>query len=228
MDLLSNHKKNYAIIFLLFSKGENKMLKKFAADALRISDIGKIISPEDYDKVIADDYIMHEDEEKIFFLIKSKTDEYCFTNLAFIHVDGTSAVSSKRLIKRYDYYKHKISDVTIETAGTVDLDCELKFRMDEQAFSIDVTRHQLEQLKDIYKALIKISHVIEENRLLLEKSETSLSIAATACGSQRQESGNVLEYFIKVNEYSFNWMKQSRDLYIQKDFGNIFKNYINN
>ena len=54
--------------------------------------------------------------------------------------------------------------------------------MDEQAFSIDVTRHQLEQLKDIYKALIKISHVIEENRLLLEKSETSLSIAATACG----------------------------------------------
>ena len=101
------------------------MLKKFAADALGISDIGKIISPEDYDKVIADDYIMHEDEEKIFFLIKSKTDEYCFTNLAFIHVDGTSAVSSKRLIKRYDYYKHKISDVTIETAGTVDLDCDL-------------------------------------------------------------------------------------------------------
>lgn len=56
------------------------MLKKFAADALGISDIGKIISPSDYDKVMADDYIMHEDDEKIFFLIKSKTDEYCFTN----------------------------------------------------------------------------------------------------------------------------------------------------
>lgn len=76
------------------------MLKKFAADALVIIDIGKIISPSDYDKVMADDFIMDEDEEKIFFLIKSKTDEYCFTNLALIHVDGTSAVSSKRLVKR--------------------------------------------------------------------------------------------------------------------------------
>lgn len=76
------------------------MLKKFAADALGISDIGKIISPSDYDKVMADDFIMDKDEEKIFFLIKSKTDEYCFTNLALIHVDGTSAVSSKRLVKR--------------------------------------------------------------------------------------------------------------------------------
>ena len=204
------------------------MLKKFAADALGISDIGKIISPSDYDKVMADDFIMHEDEEKIFFLIKSKTDEYCFTNLALIHVDGTSAVSSKRLVKRYDYYKHEISHVMIETAGTVDLDCELKFSIDGQDFSIDVTRNQLEQLKDIYKALIKISHVVEENRRLLEKSEASLNFAAAACGSQRQESGNLLDHFVKVNEYSFNWMKQSRDLYIQKDFSEIFKNYINN
>lgn len=64
------------------------MLKKFAADALGISDIGKIIKPKDYDKVDADDYVIHEDDERIFFLIKSKTDEYCFTNLALIHVDG--------------------------------------------------------------------------------------------------------------------------------------------
>ena len=69
------------------------MLKKFAAEALGISDIGKIIAPSDYNKVDADDYVMHEDDEKIYFLIKSKTDEYCFTNLALIHVDGTTAVS---------------------------------------------------------------------------------------------------------------------------------------
>ena len=94
---------------------------------------------------------MHEDDEKIFFLIKSKTDEYCFTNLALIHVDGTSAVSKKRLVKRFDYYRHKISHVMIETAGTVDLDCELKFMIGNEEFSIDVDRNQLEQLKDIYK-----------------------------------------------------------------------------
>ncbi|MDO4927105.1 MAG: PH domain-containing protein, partial [Turicibacter sp.] len=143
------------------------MLKKLASDALGLSDIGKIISPSDYDKVMADDFIMHEDEEKIFFLIKSRTDEYCFTNLALIHVDGTSAVSSKRLVKRYDYYKHEIKHVMIETAGTVDLDCELKFTIAGVDFSIDVNRNQLEQLKDIYKALIKISHIVEENNILL-------------------------------------------------------------
>ena len=128
------------------------MLKKLASDALGLSDIGRIISPSDYDKVDADDFIMHEDEEKIFFLIKSRTDEYCFTNLALIHVDGTSAVSKKRLVKRYDYYKNDIKHVMIETAGTVDLDCELKFTMGNVDFSIDVNRNQLEQLKDIYKA----------------------------------------------------------------------------
>ena len=204
------------------------MLKKFAADALGISEIGKIISPNDYGKVVADDFVMHEDNEKIFFLIKSKTDEYCFTNLALIHVDGTSAVSSKRLVKRYDYYKHTISHIMIETAGTVDLDCELKFNIDNQEFSIDVSRNQLEQLKDIYKALIKISHIVKENQILLQKSEQSLDFASVACGSQRQETGSLLEQFTKVNEYSFNWIKQSHETYIQKDFTEVFEKYINN
>ena len=33
--------------------------------------IGKIISPKDFDKVDGDDYIMNEDGEKIYFVIKS-------------------------------------------------------------------------------------------------------------------------------------------------------------
>ena len=103
------------------------MFKKFAAEALGISDIGVIVSPVDYDKVDADDYLFHEDGEKIFFLIKSKKDEYCFTNLALIHVDGDSAVSSKRMIKRYEYATQRIGYVAIETAGTLDMDVELKF-----------------------------------------------------------------------------------------------------
>ena len=73
------------------------MFGKMAAEALGISDIGKIIAPADYDKVDADDYIMHEENEKIFFVIKSKVDEYCFTNLALIHLDGSSAMSKKRI-----------------------------------------------------------------------------------------------------------------------------------
>lgn len=69
------------------------MFGKVASDILGLSDVGSVIKPENYDKVDADDYVMHEDNEKIYFLIKSKSDEYCFTNNALIHLDGTSATS---------------------------------------------------------------------------------------------------------------------------------------
>jgi hypothetical protein len=62
-----------------------------------MSDIGQIIDPNDFNKTDADDYVMHEDGERIIFLIKTKADEYCFTNQAFLHLDGASAVSSKRV-----------------------------------------------------------------------------------------------------------------------------------
>lgn len=132
------------------------MFKKIASEALGLSDIGVIIQPKDYGSVDADDYLFHEDNEKIFFLIKSKKDEYCFTNLALIHVDGESAVSSKRTIRRYEYATETIHDVTIETAGTIDMDVELKFTIGGTRFSIDVRKNFLEQVKDIYKALISI------------------------------------------------------------------------
>ena len=204
------------------------MLKKFAADALGISDIGQIISSDKYHLVDADDYIMHEDGEKIFFLIKSKTDEYCFTNLAFIHVDGTSAVSKKRTVRRYEYYCNHISRVEIETAGTVDLDCELKFILGDVMFSIDVDKKQLESLKDIYKALIQIGLLNSHNRDLLQRAEKSLDVTAMSLGRTTIDSQSYLELFTAVNEYSFDWLKQAKETYIQKDFSNVFKNYINN
>lgn len=40
------------------------MIKKFAADALGLSDIGKVIEPQDYDKTESDDYVLHEKGEK--------------------------------------------------------------------------------------------------------------------------------------------------------------------
>lgn len=71
------------------------MFKKIAADALGLSDIGVVVPQVDYDKTDADDFILHEIDEKIYFLIKTKADEYCFTNRAIIHVDGESAMNKK-------------------------------------------------------------------------------------------------------------------------------------
>lgn len=202
------------------------MFKKFAAEALGISDIGVIVGPADYSKVDADDYLFTEDGEQIFFLIKSKKDEYCFTNLALIHVDGDSAVSSKRSIKRYEYASNLITDVSIETAGTLDMDIELKFNIDAVKFSIDVKKSFIEQLKDIYKALITIGKqqrrdaVGRENALRTLDATASvhkLNIAPGA-GSLVSQYGELLE---ALNTAML-------ETHTRRDFSDVFSKYIHN
>jgi hypothetical protein len=133
------------------------MFKNIAADVLGLSDIGKIIDRKDFDKTDVDDYVFSEDQEKIYVVIKSKTDEYCFTNKALVHLDGNLAISKKKTLHRYVYKHHTINSVRIETAGTVDLDAELKFKIGDKEFSIDIDKTQIEKIKDIYKALFTIS-----------------------------------------------------------------------
>ncbi len=204
------------------------MFNRLAADALELSDIGKIIGPSDYNKVESDDYIFHEDNEKIFFLIKSKSDEYCFTDRALIHVDGQSAMSKKRNLKRYSYYLNNISNVSLETAGTVDLDVEIKFTIGQEMFSIDVDKNQLEQLKDLYKALTSISSIQRENRLNLEDSQKSLQLAANSIANIRPDTTQLGMEFKNINEYAFSWMVNNRELFTRKDFSEVFEKYINN
>lgn len=42
-------------------------LNELHSNALGLSDIGIIVKPQDYDKVEADDFILQEEKEKIFF-----------------------------------------------------------------------------------------------------------------------------------------------------------------
>lgn len=201
------------------------MFKKFAAEALGISDVGVIIPPADYDKVDADDYLFHEDAEKIFFLIKSKKDEYCFTNLALIHVDGESAVSAKRTIKRFDYVNHRISQVSIETAGTIDLDVELKFTIDGGTiFSIDVKKSFLESLKDIYKALITISRL--QHRDEVARANAMQCLGAAASMYKINTVGSAQEIVTNYNAMLDNLNQTILERHAGRDFGHVFEKYI--
>ncbi|WP_077329549.1 PH domain-containing protein [Virgibacillus siamensis] len=204
------------------------MLKKFASDALGLSDIGKIIDPQDYDKTDADDYVRHEDNEEIYFLIKTKMDEYCFTNLAIIHVDGEKATSSKRTLRRFPYSQFAISDVLLETAGTIDRDIEIKFTLGNVPMSIDVQKDQIDRLKDLYKALLYIAEKTYENNIILNKAEQSLDKAATILHNSRISEANTADQYKALTEFSFEWFKNAREQYHEKDFGRIFEKYINN
>lgn len=203
------------------------MFKNIAADVLGLSDIGAVIKPTDYDKVDTDDYIIHEEGEKIYFLIKSKTDEYCFTNRALIHLDGTSAVSKKRLLHRYNYTHHIIKNVKLETAGTLDMDIEIKFTMGEHSYSIDVGKAFIEKLKDLYKTLIKISEIQQENAIYYEYATTSLNTATNAINRSTTSSA-LEEQFKAINQYTFDWLDQAHQTYVRKEFGDVFEKFINN
>lgn len=201
------------------------MFKNIASDVLGLSDIGSVIQPEDYDKVEADDYVLHEEGEKIYFIIKSKTDEYCFTNYALIHVDGTSAMSKKRLLKRFDYSRYNVKDVLLETAGTVDLDIEIKFIMGENHYSIDVGKRFLPELKKLYKSLLKIAKIQQENNIFYQYAQTSLTTASSTLNRCSNVSDQV-EQFKQLNDYVFKWLKQAHITYVRKDFGEFFEKFI--
>lgn len=203
------------------------MFKRIASEALGTSDIGTIVSPADYNKVDADDYLFHEDEERIFFLIKSKKDEYCFTNLALIHVDGDSAISSKRKVKRYDYSSYRVSDVSIETAGTIDLDIELKFTLNNSIhFSIDINRNCIEALKDIYKALITIGKIQAKEDIARNNAIVCLEAISSMYKITSIESETTLVQH--YNALLTNLNATVLDKYTKRDFSNIFEKYIRN
>ncbi len=202
------------------------MFGKLAAEALGISDIGIIVPPSDFHKVDADDYLFHEDGERIFFLIKSKKDEYCFTNLALIHVDGDSAVSTKRMVKRYEYAGNRIGYAAIETAGNMDMDVELKFSLGDSAFSIDVKKSFIEQVKDIYKALIAIGKQQSRDAIARDNAVRTLEAMGgmLKLGGVQGEAA-VVSHFNAVLD---NLNAAMLDRHTTRDFSRVFEKYIHN
>ncbi|MFC4388909.1 PH domain-containing protein [Gracilibacillus marinus] len=204
------------------------MFKKIASDALGLSDIGKIIRQEDFDKTESDDYVLHEDGEKIHFLIKSKSDEYCFTNLALIHLDGEKATSSKRNIYRYDYYRYPIANVSVETAGTIDLDLEIKFTIGGHPISVDIDKKEGVAIADLYKSLVAIASIQDTNERKKDYAKDSLDTARSLFSDNRFHDSAISDQFEQATRFAYEWLNQSYNENTKKDFSDIFTKYIQN
>lgn len=204
------------------------MFKKIASDALGLSDIGTVISREDFDKTDADDFTFNEIDEKIYFLIKTKADEYCFTNYALIHVDGANALSKKRLLRRYDYEYFTVDNVLLETAGTIDLDVEIKFSIGNVPLSIDIHKKFLTEIKDLYKALHAISLEQKANAYKLSAAREALTFASSALGRGGNANVAPATSFEDITRFAAGWLEVNKQEYVRKDFGGVFEMYINN
>lgn len=200
------------------------MFGKVASDVLGLSDIGRVVPPQDYDKVDTDAYVLHEAHERIYFLIKSRTDEYCFTNLALIFLDGSSTISKKRILRRLNYHRQVLQEVQLETTGGAELDLELKLQLGDQRLSIEVSNKDTEAVKALYKSLVSIAELQHENeiqhRLALQSIETTVRSLATVTTQTPFD-----ETFRLVNQYNFSWLQQIRQQYVPKDFGEQFEKF---
>jgi hypothetical protein len=85
----------------------------------------------------------------------------------------------------------------------------------------------MEELKDLYKALIRIGATQHENAKLLQYAQDSLK-TATNTVNRSASSTTLEEQFKTVNQYAFAWLKQAHETYMLKDFGAVFEKFIKN
>lgn len=206
------------------------MFKNLASEMMGLSDIGKIIEPKDFNQTDIDDYIFHEDNEKIFFVIKTKADEYCFTNVAFMHLDGATATSKKRTLYRYLYKHYPISNVLLETAGTIDLDVEIKFNLGDKFFSIDIDKKQIEKIRDLYKALFAIGEAckdIQRKRNQLQQTHESIQRMFQLRELSEQVVLNLPDIISQTSHQVEEYVNGRYKEIEQYDFSEIFDRYLN-
>ena len=94
------------------------MFKSFGADLLGTSDNCTPIRRDD--RATAGDILdFMIPKEKPWILLGSKVKQFIFTDMAFIVIDKDNVGGTKRIVTRYNYANHLISNVCFETAGNI-------------------------------------------------------------------------------------------------------------
>ncbi|RLN93535.1 hypothetical protein BBJ28_00021292, partial [Nothophytophthora sp. Chile5] len=129
------------------------MLKGLAGDLSGAGDVCYVM--RDFSHCLALQYLLP--SENIMFSLQSTKEEFTFTNHALLKIAGSSSTTTRKLTERYDYRNETIKQVRFETAGLVDRDCEIKFRMGSKDVSIDVAKAEQADAQDFYKVLELLS-----------------------------------------------------------------------
>jgi hypothetical protein len=197
-----------------------------ASAAAGTADVCEFLRPPQFASAQSASFVDAEAGERIFAVLRCKTDEYCFTDIALLHLDGSSPLSKKRLVTRYPLKEHRFSNVQIETAGTVDWDAELKFELAGKRWSIDVAKKELPSLTALWRALVHVGAAQAAN-------ERALDMAAKAFGAAAQTrtlpSGGPLApgaLFADAAEGAFAWLASKNELYRPASYGAILEHFV--
>ncbi|POM74236.1 Hypothetical protein PHPALM_8840 [Phytophthora palmivora] len=116
-------------------------------------------------------------EEEILYVLQSRREEFAFTNRALVKVSAETSTTTRKLVERFEYKIHRVENVTFESTGVVDRDCELQFQMGENKFKLDIVRDKEEEVKGFYKALVLLGHKQEENELEWQLAQQAVATA---------------------------------------------------
>ena len=106
------------------------------------------------------------------------------------------------------------------------MDIELKFRLDTTAFSIDVKKTFIEQLKDIYKALITIGKQQHRDAVCRENALRTLDATASVhkLNIAPGEGGLVAQFGELLKALNTAML----ETHTKRDFTDVFTKYIHN
>ena len=185
------------------------MFGKITADLTGSADVCTCVPKDQFQAVNSLSFILP--HEVPFIVLKSGKEEHIFTDHAYIVCKGDSAASARRLVTRYSYYDHLITNVQFETAGmgVTDRDVELKFSVNQERVSIDIWKKEVDVARVYYKALSAVSSVQKKNANMVGLAKEALPKMGT---------GDVMQ--------SIAWAEAISNKFFPSNYGFVFSSFI--
>lgn len=179
------------------------MLKGLASDLSGASDVCHIVS--DLRSCQANAYLVP--GEQIVFSFVSSKEEFSFTTHALLKIAGSSATTTRRLVERFRFKHEVVSHVKFETAGRVDRDCEIKFRIGSEHVSIDIARAEDDAARVYYKVIELLGReqraserTWEFAKLSLKHASDALYLTENSGQTLGRQSDEALEWLQRIYE----------------------------
>lgn len=175
---------------------QHSISEKFIKKATGSSDLLEIGDIDTTNSMLK--YFMLKNEVGYHYLV-SVDQEIIITNFGILYSIKESITSSKNTLSRIDFKDNQITELRVETAGKLDRDAELKFKLGETDISWDIRKEQLVGIFEINRDLSDVAltqsiylNQIDNLKQSLGYAQTSLSKSTSSTSSD--EFKNIVEY----------------------------------